>query len=428
MPATRAEARGGAVTGWASLSAIVAMGLTLVVSARYGRTPADRTWVATWAASPQSADPLTTSGPAVTGVANATVRDLVFTSVGGTRVRVRLTNQFASRPLTVGDATVGLVSSGAALLPPSVQPLTFAGRRAVTIAAGAEVESDPVNLAVPARTGLAVSLFVPLAPGPLTVHSTSVQTNFVAGGDQAGSAAADPFTPVPGGAAPWLALAEVDVAPAGGPRGLVVALGDSITDGLRSTTDADHRWPDDLAERLVAAAADRPTKAVANAGLSGNRLLADSACFGDSALHRFSRDVLAVTGVTDVIVLEGANDLLAAGSNPCSATGRPPSAAGLIGGYGYLISAAHSRGLRVIGGTLTPMGLAAGSPEEVTRQAVNRWIRAAGQFDAVADFDRAVADPGDPARLRPDFDSGDGLHPDDAGYRAMADAVDLSRL
>jgi len=349
---------------------------------------------------------------------NQTIRQIVRTSIGGSRVRVVLSNAFGTAPLTIGAGHIALRDKDAAIVPGSARPLTVNGATGFSILAGATVVTDPVELTVAPVSDLVVDLYVPgdlgISPSPVTTHNGASQTNYVS---ETGNHSGVPALPVSARTGAWFLLARVEVmAPAG--TLAVVAFGDSITDGARSTTDANSRWPDYLARRL--AARKGPAVAVLNAGISGNRVLGDGA--GVSALARFDRDVLLQTGVTHVIIMEGINDIGIARSNPA------PTAEDIIAGHKQLIERARARGLKVIGATLTPFeGAAYFTPEgEAKRQAVNRWIRTSGAYDAVIDFDQITRDPAAPTRFLPAYDSGDHLHPGDAGYKAMGEAVDLA--
>jgi lysophospholipase L1-like esterase len=341
---------------------------------------------------------------------------------------VRLTNTFGTRPLTVGAAHIAIEGAGADIVPGSDRQLTFGGRRAVTIAKGAEVYSDPVALAVGAEQHLAVSLYVPGASGPTTWHALAVQTNYVSTpGNHTGDPTGSAFTTT---VMSWFWLDGVDVV-AGGLDRAVVTLGDSITDGFASTVNADDRWPNFLARRLLALPADHHVS-VLDEGISGNRVLHNAPCCGVSALARLNRDVLAQDGVRWVILLEGINDIGFSGlTGPETAPHTNVSAAQIIAGYKQIIIQVHSKRLKIYGATLTPFkgttfpGYYTPAGER-KREAVNHWIRTSGAFDAVIDFDKAIRDPADPLRMLPNYDSGDHLHPNDAGYAAMADAINLA--
>ena len=362
-------------------------------------------WVTTWSASPVDMGNYHYTG---------TVRDIVFTSVAGNTVRVRLTNTFGSQPYEFGDASIGVSDSQGNITGPVV-PLTFSGQRDVTIPQGAEVVSDPVSLTVPALHDLAVSVYVPHADGEQSGHPAAQQVNYLTQGTDN---VMDPTTASFGQLGQWYYVDSVDVTTQPPDQGTVVALGDSITDGINSTVNANKRWPNDLARRLNAQPGE--TLSVADEGISGNQVLQDEGGAGVSALHRFDRDVLQRAGVNDVILLEGINDI---GSADAQANQ-------LIAGYQQLISRAHAAGVKIFGGTLTPFKGAGywSAEKEHTREVVNNWIRTSGAFDGVIDFAKATADPSDPQTFYPPDDSGDHLHPGDTGYQAMANAVDLGML
>jgi lysophospholipase L1-like esterase len=391
-------------------------------------------WTGTWAAAP-------TTAPAanVMTFENQTIRQLVRLSIGGDTLRVRLSNEFGDEPLVIGAAHVGraaVAGSATQIADGSDRTLTFGGRSAVTIPPGAPALSDPVDLQVAARSDLVVSLYLPERTEGTTIHASAFQQNVVATGDVTG----EPDLAVAPSAVieQWYFLTGVSVRTGRPAAASIVALGDSITDGANTTVNADQRWPDLLSERLRSEAGPRHL-GVLNAGISGNRLLHDpnpppdsdaedfAAFFGPSAVRRFDRDVGAQPGARYVVVLLGVNDIGHPGT--IAPETEAVSAADLIGGYRQLIARAHERGLKVFGGTITPFrGDTFGffSPEhEAIRQEVNGWIRTSGEFDAVIDFDTALRDPDQPDRLFARFDSGDHLHPNDAGMRALAGAVPL---
>lgn len=352
------------------------------------------------------------------GCTDCTIRDVVHLSAGGASVRVRLSNAFGTGPLVVGHTTVArpAVPGGAGVAPGTLRQVTFHGSPTVAVPAGAEAVSDPIRLAVPAGGDLLVTTYTPGDATPMTYHLIALQRAYlVRGADAADAVEAGAFSGV---STVRHLVSGVDVA--GGP-GAVVALGDSITDGYHSTPGANRRWPDVLAERLRNGPPSRRF-GVLNAGIGGNRVLHDRGVHGPSALRRLDRDVFSRAGVRTVIALEGINDIQ---QRPHELDpGR------ITAGLAAIAARARARGLRVVGGTLTPFG---GCPcysprEEKTRVAVNGWIRTSGTFDAVADFDAVLRDPDHPNRMRPEYDSGDHLHPGDRGYAAMGNAVDLSAL
>jgi lysophospholipase L1-like esterase len=379
-------------------------------------------WVGTWSAALHAPD-LLVPGLSNPGFENRTLRQIVHTSIGGHRVRVRLSTFGAGGPLVIGAAHLALRCSGAATVPGSDRTLTFSGQPSITIPPDAVVVSDPVNLKVPALGDLAVSIFVPGSSGPATWHFVALQTSYISPpGDFTGSAVM-PLASPEGTTQAWFWLAGVEVL-ASREIGAVVAFGDSITDGAQSTPDSNFRWPDQLARRLIAQPGSHKM-GVLNAAITGNRLIHD--VLGPSGLARFDRDVLNQSGVTHVIVLVGNNDIWTGEVAPADAV----TADQIIEGHRQLIQRAHARGLKVYGGTLTPfggftfMGFTFSLATETMRQAVNHWIRTSREYDAVIDFDAVVRDRDNPARLDPQYDSGDHLHPNDVGYQKMGDEVDL---
>lgn len=401
--------------------------LAISAGAISGETKGGVRWVPTWttaaiarhypsaaesAAAPATARAQGTGSP-IPIPNNQTLRQIVHVTSGGDRVRVTVTNAFGTKALAIGAARIAIRASEA-IAADTGQTLTFSGRTAFEIPARAVAVSDPVTLRVPAFADLAIDLYFPGDTGAevITIHRSAHQTSYLsAAGNHVGAL----DFPVAAKVTAWYFLGDVEVAaPRSGP--VVVALGDSITDGTASTTDANRRWPDYLARRLGRGA-------VLNAGIGGNRLLTDSIPeFGYNILARFNRDVLMHSGATHVVVMEGINDIGNARDDDA------PSAPDLIAALKQLIDRAQGRGLKVIGATLTPFGGAAYFTEigEAKRQAVNTWIRSGHAFDGVIDFDRAVLDPAQPTRFRLPFDSGDHLHPSDAGYEAMGSAIDLA--
>ena len=380
-------------------------------------------WVASWAASPQAPIASNLSGG---GFSNQTVRQIVYSSTGGAMVRIRLSNAFGVRPLTISAASVAVQRRGADIVPSTLRRLSFAGRLRVSIPAGRAVASDPVELSVRPGTHLSVSLYLSAPTGPVTQHTQARQVNWVAAGPRTLDTSSRAFFTA---TQSWYVLSGVDVLAPRRDLGTLVTFGDSITDGVGSPLDANARYPNDLARRL--AARPGPTLSVVDEGIGGNRVIAGTSCCGVGAVARFRRDVLGHPGVRDVILLEGINDIGQSQSRgPLTAPHTWVSAQQIIGGYERIIAMAHAANVRVFGATLTPFhGARYWTPAgEAKREAVNNWIRDSGAFDGVIDFASAVAEPGDPEQLTPAFDSGDHLHPDAAGYRAMARAVDLSAL
>lgn len=380
---------------------------------------AEPAWATTWAAAPDLAGP---------ELKSQTIRQVLRTSAGGTAVRVRLSNLFGTAPLTIGPVHLALYAAGPAIQPGTDRGLSFNGQPTVTIAPGASVRSDAVQMKVAPLQDLALSLYLPQGSGPSTVHSNGLQTVYLVEG---GDTTAAPTLPAGTTDDSRYFVTDVEVAAGASARTLVV-VGDSLTDGIGSTPDHPARWSDALAERLQADPA-LASIGVANKGIAGNRILRDGVdpFIGPSTLARLERDVLGQPGLGWVLLLQGINDITA--SDMLTAPQEQASAEQIIDGMKALIARAHAGGARVWGGTLMPRAGAAGKwaqtpVAEAKRQAVNRWIRGSKAFDAVVDFDLAVRDPAQPDRLRPDFDSGDHTHPNDAGYRAMAAVVDLGLL
>jgi lysophospholipase L1-like esterase len=369
-----------------------------------------RSWVGSWTASPQFP-----SGDAAEGVSDRTVRMIVRPHEEGNQVRLRFSNAYGEKDVTFAEVRLAEREKGAAIDKDTDIPVTFAGRRAVTLSPGREVMSDPLSFPVKKGEDLAVSVYVSGDSGAATWHRIAKQTSYLSEqGNHTRDRQGEGYTDT---ISSWFWLTGLDVGASPKHQGAVVAFGDSITDGTRSTQDANHRYPDFLQERLDAA---RIEKSVLNAGISGNKLLRDDAVYGESALKRFDRDVLAQPGVTDVILLEGINDI---GHDPHNY-----DADQIIGAMKQLIDRAHARGLRIYGGTLLPFE-GTTTPGyyteegEATRDKVNHWIRSSGAFDGVIDFDRALQDPEHPDRLNPAYDSGDHLHPNDTGYEKMAETA-----
>lgn len=396
----------------------LAAGLALAPHEARAQSWRSEGWSATWACA--LAGPPPSSG--ATSFSGQTVRMIVHASTGGNRVRVRLSNEMGSTPLTIGSAQVGVRASAQTVLAGTNVPLTFGGKTAVTIQPGAPVLSDPVFFQVAAFADLAVSLYFPGTAVGTTIHRDSWQTNYVS--TTGNFAAAGTFT-VSRSFASWPFLTEVMV---DGGAPCVVAIGDSITDGQGSTANQNRRWPDYLARRLPTELGSAGRIGVVNRGIAGNRLLLDdpnALLAGRDVLERFDRDVLATPGVRAVIVGIGINDIVYASGAALSTM-----AEDLVGGYRQSIARAHARGIGVLGATLPPMeGFVYYTPaREAVRATVNNWIRSAREFDALVDWDQVLRDPAAPTRLRGAYNSRDWLHPNDAGYQALAAAVPLADL
>ena len=371
-------------------------------------------WVGTWGASPVAT--LNTNGKVISG--DTTLREIVHLSLGGSTARVVLSNEFGLDPLTIGAAGIALSGGDGSIVPSSSSAVTFGGRPSAIIPPGALIVSDPVAIKLPAFADVAISLFIPDQPiQQLSAHSFADQTNYsVAGNVVSTEKLDDPKTYFS-----WPILKGIDIK-GSADSAAIVTFGDSITDGALSTRNANARWPDVLAKRLQA---DKKTAnlGIINEGIGGNRVLHDVA--GPSALARFDRDVLAQAGVKYLIVMESINDIGHAADpvKPYDVV----SAEDIIFGLGQLAERAHSRGIKVYGATLTPYGGAkyASPAGEAMRAAVNNWIRTTKQLDGFIDFDKATQDPANPTVYLPANDSGDHLHPKDAGYKVMGEYIDL---
>jgi lysophospholipase L1-like esterase len=386
------------------------------------------TWVATWAASPQSASP--DPDESLLKIEDQTVRERLRVSVGGPQIRIRLSNEFGSTPLVVGSATVALPTSPTSIKLSSIHTVTFNGSNSVTIPTGAPILSDPIALPLTHGTEISLSLYFPKRIATPTIHALALKYAVVSQhGDHTHAETIEGGTQTESSI-----LVSAVLVPAQPSQRLLVAFGDSVTDGDGSTIEADHNWPDDLARRLGSLPSSS-NLAIVNEGIAGNRLLSDD--FGVSSLARFDRDALAQPGITHIVLLEGMNDICFPGAklggeylaNPTDIR----TADDVIGAYRQLIDRAHARGIRLIGATLTPFeGVVIpgyySESKEAMRQAINKWIRTSGSFDAVIDFDAVVRDPDHPSRLLPRFTSKDHLHPNDAGYKAMADSIDTRLL
>jgi lysophospholipase L1-like esterase len=375
-------------------------------------------WSTTWGASE------TVPAPETPGFNNQTLRLIAHTTSAGDQVRIKITNVFGSVPLNIGGANVALPESGAATVAGSSRIVTFSGNPSITIPIGAYVLSDPTTLAFAAQTDLAVSLFISGDSGAVTMHPLALQTSFVStSGDFVSRDDAAPFQTL---IHTWPFLAGIEVS-SSAPSRSVVIFGDSITDGYKSTSDANHRWPDYLSARLVAA---RRSLGVVNEGIGGNRILhsaiPERLVFGPNGLSRFDRDALTITGASHIVVMLGINDIGQA--SPTVHPEEQVSAEEIIGGLKQFALRAHAHGIRIIGATLAPYSGAAyfSAQGEEKRIRVNSWIRTSKDLDGVIDFDAAIRDPKVPPQLNAAYDSGDHLHPNDAGYMAMAATVNLA--
>ena len=418
--------------GWGRISSSAALSAALAVALLAG-APAMHAqgggsgehWVGTWATAvmaprqapqgQQQAQQNQAPRP-VTAFNNQTLRQTVRVSIGGDRARVVFSNAFGTGPLAIGAARVALRQSASAIVPKSDRALTFGGRPSTIIPPGALIVSDPVSMTIPDLGDLVIDLYLPEDTASTamvtTMHATGLQTNYIS---QPGNHTGAADLAGAGTTQSYFFLSRVEVmAPQS--VGALVAFGDSITDGTRSTPDTNNRWPNHFAKRLIA----QNRMGVMNLGISGNRVLSDGA--GVSALARFDRDVLAQPGVTHVVVLEAINDVGGARENPS------PTAEDLIVAHQQLAARAHAQGLKIFVSTLTPFEGAGYFTEvgEAKRQAFNKWVRSQNVYDGVIDFDAVTRDPQSPTKFLPKYDAGDHLHPSDAGYEAMANAIDLA--
>ena len=387
-------------------------------------------WVTAWGTSPHA--PLQFPGlPPAPTYENQTIRMVVRPTIAGDVVRIRLSNVFGTTPLSIGGAHIALLDHGSKIVAQSDHVLTFGGQKTISIPPGSPAESDEVELKVPAFAEVAVSLYLPEHSPVTTMHLLGQHETYVAGpGDLTGS----PEITATSSNHTWVWLDRLEVRTKSD-AGALVTYGDSITDGYASTPGEYRDWPDQLAVRLAHDGKAAPLSVI-NEGIGGNRILHDGA--GESALARFDRDVLSNPGVTELILLEGINDFgwphmkMPKGMDPANfkVAKEEVTADEVIVGMKQIVARAHEHGIRVLGATILPYEGAdyfnAGGEEK--RQAVNRWIRTGGGFDGVVDLDMATRDPQHPARLLDSYQSGDHLHPNNAGYKAMADAIDLHLL
>lgn len=415
------HSRGRLVGAWCVALLIVLCTAEFAVAQR---ASAPQPWISTWAASPQSA-----MGGGGTAIDGQTIRQRMRVTVGGDRLRVHFSNAFGKNPLVIGHATVGVPTDPASVKAGSIREVTFGGRRSVTIPPGAPAVSDPVAIDVPAGSLVTVSFYLPEKPDAYTVHSLGLRTAIITPkGDFT-----DQATVSEASKSDSIYFVMGLSVPKKGDAFTIVAFGDSITDGTNSTVEADASWPANFARRL-AAAGKANTIAIVNQGIGGNQLRRDFA--GVSAQARFDRDALAIPGVKYIVLLEGINDLGFPGARMGQQLLAPadamPTADDIIAAYQQLIARAHVHGIKIYGATLTPFkgtdlpGYYAESKEPV-REKINEWIRTSGAFDAVIDFDAVLRDTEDPHRAAtPLISPRDHLHPSDAGYKKMADSIDLS--
>jgi lysophospholipase L1-like esterase len=409
------------------IAAGAALLASLAVAAPSFADQPSASWVTSWATALQSIPQLEAPPPLyrAPAVAGRTVRQIVYPTLGGQVARIHVSNEYGRAPLVIEAMGIAPSSGGAAAGEAGAARVTFGGRPGVAVPPGGAVESDPVHVELRAGAAYAISSYMGAGQTMVAWHRVANQVNYVSRpgdhvADASGAAFEQRFTQYV-----WVTGLAVEAPGAA----TVAAIGDSITDGMRSSLNQNRRWPDALARRL--AREQRTGLAVIDLGISGNRLLSNSPCYGEALERRFERDALAHPGVKTVVLLIGINDINfqampARSGLDCDAPHTRVNADDLIAGYKRVIALAHARGVRIVGATLTPASL---PPErEAIRESVNKWIRTSHAFDDVADFDAALRDPANPVRLRREYDSGDHIHPDDAGYAAMAEAIPQGAL
>jgi lysophospholipase L1-like esterase len=410
-----------------SVAAGAALLVSLGVASPAHADQAPVSWVTSWATALQSIPPLADPPPLYRApdVAGRTVRQIVYPTLGGRVARIRVSNEYGREPLVIESMGIAPSANGAATSTAGAARVTFGGRQGVSVPPGGELDSDPVTIDLRAGAPYAISSYIGREQKMAAWHRVASQVNYVSRpgdhvADTSPTAFAQRFTQYA-----WVTGLAVDAPNAA----TVAAIGDSITDGMRSSINQNRRWPDALARRF--ARERRQDLAVIDLGISGNRLLSDSPCYGTALERRFERDALRHPGVKTVVLLIGINDINfqampARAGLDCDAPHTRVSAEDLIAGYKRVIAQAHAGGVHIVGATLTPASLP--PDREAIRESVNKWIRTSRAFDDVADFDAALRDPADPVRLRREYDSGDHIHPSDAGYTAMAEAVPLAAL
>ncbi|MGP4107751.1 SGNH/GDSL hydrolase family protein [Virgibacillus sp. L01] len=369
-------------------------------------------WVGAWTASMQSPGE---DGVSHKGFENQTIRLILRPHIDGEKMRIRVSNTFGLDPLTIDEVHVAITKNGSEIIPGTDQKVTFGGDEKVTIPSGEKEFSDPIPLKVNSEKNLAVSVYVKDKTGPATWHPHSMQTTYISTGNHVSDSGSSAFKTKEEA---WFWLDGVDVVADSSVKGSLVVVGSSIANGNHSTVNANHRWPDYLAKRFNQDSSD-VKMSVLNAGISANQLINSHSDKGENALARLERDVFSQTGVKAVILNQGLNDIRHYPEYDADK---------IIERMRQVINSVHGQGLKIYGGTLTPFkgsGMYT-SKKEKTRQEVNDWIRTSGEFDGVIDFDKALRDPEEPERYLPKYDAGDHLHPNDLGYKKMADSVDLS--